>query len=55
MEEECSVDPPDAECCRRNNLVFVPDSNASNIDERVILREWFRGIVSDYIHAKDNQ
>lgn len=54
MEEEGSVDSPDAECCRRNNLVFVPDSNASNIGERVILGEWFRGIVVEYIHAKNN-
>ena len=54
LEEGCGVNYPYAERYRSNNLVFVPDSNTSNINERLIWEDWLRGIVIKDIHAKHN-
>jgi hypothetical protein len=39
LKEGCSVNYPYTECYRPNNLVFVPDGNTSNTNERLIWGE----------------
>lgn len=39
LDEECNIDTPYTDCCRHDDLISIPNSNAGNLNERLIWKD----------------